>query len=62
MNDDARHIACVAVDNLDIIVSLNFSHIVRARTIRLTEAINRIRGYNAVEIDSPMGVLSNEEA
>jgi predicted nucleic acid-binding protein len=59
---DARHIAITSISELDVIVSLNFSHIVRATTIRLTEAINKIRGYNAVTIDTPMGVLSNEKA
>jgi predicted nucleic acid-binding protein len=58
---DARHIACAVVNDMDIIVSLNFAHIVRAKTIRLTEAISKIRGYKAAEIDSPMGVLSDEE-
>ncbi|MDR0445548.1 MAG: hypothetical protein LBH17_00690 [Oscillospiraceae bacterium] len=59
---DARHIAITSISGLDTIVSLNFNHIVRAKTARLTEAINRIRGYHAVSIDSPMGVLSNEKA
>ncbi|MDR0381592.1 MAG: hypothetical protein LBH86_06325 [Oscillospiraceae bacterium] len=57
---DARHIAITSISDLDVIVSLNFNHIVRATTIRLTEAINKVRGYNAVAIDTPMGVLSNE--
>jgi predicted nucleic acid-binding protein len=60
--EDARHIDLAAVAGLDIVVSLNFSHIVRAKTIRFTEAINRIRGYNTVDIDSPMGVIDSEKS
>ena len=58
---DARHIAMATVGNLDIIVSLNFSHIVKEKTREMTGAINKIRGYNVVKILSPMEVLDSEK-
>lgn len=58
---DARHIAAAAVGGMDMIISLNFSHIVKERTRALTGAINSLRGYNAVKILSPMEVLDYEE-
>ena len=58
---DARHIAAATVGELDIIVSLNFNHIVKERTREMTGAINKIRGYNIVKILSPMEVLDNEK-
>ena len=58
---DARHIAAATTGDLDIIVSLNFSHIVKERTREMTGAINKIRGYNAVKILSPMEVLDSEK-
>ena len=58
---DARHIAMATVGNLDIIVSLNFRHIVKEKTREITGAINTIRGYNVVKILSPMEVLDSEK-
>ena len=58
---DARHIAMAAVGDLDIIVSLNFRHIVKEKTREMTGAINKIRGYNIVKILSPMEVLDSEK-
>jgi len=47
---DGLHIAIAAVNDLDMIVSMNFQHIVKRKTIKMTAAINIINGYNAVEI------------
>ena len=58
---DARHIAMATVGELDIIVSLNFRHIVKEKTREITGAINKIRGYNVVKILSPMEVLDSEK-
>ena len=59
---DALHIAITAVNNLDMIFSLNFRHIVKARTILETEKINHSHGLNAIELNSPMGVEEDEKA
>lgn len=58
---DASHIAAAAVNDLDMIISLNFRHIVREKTIKLTGAINVLLGYRAVEINSPMEVIGDEK-
>lgn len=58
---DAKHIATASVNSLDIIISLNFRHIVREKTIKLTGEINALLGYNAVEIISPKEALDNEK-
>ena len=53
---DGLHIAITAVYDLDMIISMNFQHIVKRKTIKMTAAINSINGYRAVEIYSPMEV------
>ena len=58
---DASHIAAASIYSLDMIVSLNFRHIVKEKTIRMTGAINRLQGYRAVEITSPMEVIDDEK-
>ncbi|MDR2734941.1 MAG: hypothetical protein LBC99_09960 [Spirochaetota bacterium] len=58
---DALHIAAAAVAGLDFIISLNFRHIVRHKTIFETEVVNIREGYKRVFIHTPMEVISNEE-
>ena len=58
---DASHIAAASVNALDMIVSLNFRHIVKEKTIKMTGAINTLLGYNKVEINSPMEVIDDEK-
>jgi hypothetical protein len=54
---DALHIAITTVYGLDFIVSLNFQHIVREKTIRITAEINALAGYKAIGIYKPAEVL-----
>ncbi|GHV27065.1 hypothetical protein FACS18948_3840 [Clostridia bacterium] len=58
---DATHIAVASINYLDIIVSLNFSHIVRPRTVERTGHINALMGYKPILIETPMGVISSEK-
>jgi rRNA-processing protein FCF1 len=58
---DAQHIAAATVWELDMIVSLNFRHIVRPKTIELTGAVNKLRGYRALQIVSPMEMIDSEK-
>jgi len=58
---DASHIAAASVNALDKIISLNFRHIVREKTIKLTGAINTLSGYKTLEINSPMEVIDDEK-
>ncbi len=58
---NANHIAAATVNDLNMIVSLNFRHIVRKKTVRVTGMINALLGYRAVEITSPMEVIDDEK-
>ena len=49
------------VDELDMIVSMNFQHIVKRKTKIATANINALNGYRVVEILNPMEVIDNEE-
>ena len=57
---DGVHIAVAAVNDLDMIISMNFQHIVKRKTKLATGSINAINGYRAVEIFNPMEVVENE--
>ena len=57
---DGVHIAVAAVNNLDLIISLNFQHIVKRKTKMGTGNINALNNYRAVEIFNPMEVVENE--
>ena len=57
---DGLHIAIATVNGLDMIISMNFQHIVKRKTIKMTGAINILNGYQPIEIYSPMEVVENE--
>jgi hypothetical protein len=54
---DAAHIAMTAVNGLDFIVSLNFTHIARPWTIEHVRRVNMREGYNPIGIYKPAEVL-----
>jgi predicted nucleic acid-binding protein len=58
---DAQHIASAVVAGMDFIVSLNFKHIVKRKTIEMTEMINYRQGYKKVGIYSPAEVIDDDE-
>jgi len=58
---DASHIACATVNELDMIISLNFRHIVKEKTVRFTSAINTILSYKPIKITTPMEVIDDEK-
>jgi hypothetical protein len=57
---DGLHIAIATVNYLEMIISMNFQHIVKRKTKILTGNINVLNGYRAVEIMNPMEVVENE--
>ena len=57
---DGVHIAVAAVNNLDLIISMNFQHIVKRKTKIGTGNINALNGYRAVEICTPMEVNEHD--
>jgi hypothetical protein len=56
---DALHIAAATVTGLDYIVSLNFRHIVKHKTIIETELINAREGYRREFIHTPAEVTDH---
>jgi predicted nucleic acid-binding protein len=58
---DALHIATAAVNELDFIVSLNFQHIVKRKTIEATARINSREGYKQVGIYQPSEVINDDD-
>jgi len=59
-SSDALHIATTSVYGLDVVVSWNFKHIVKTKTIRLAEIINLKEGYKRILINSPTEVIEND--
>jgi len=45
------------VNNLDVLISWNFSHIVKLKTKMRVVGINRMLGYKEIEIVSPWEVV-----
>ena len=58
---DALHIAISSVNDIDVILSLNFRHIASKRTEEMTGNINMQNGYRRVDIRPPMEVVEDEE-
>ena len=61
--EDARHIALATINNVDILASWNFKHIVNVARIHGYNAVNLKEGYHILEIRSPRDILevSDEE-
>ena len=57
--DDSYHIAIATVNNIDVIVSWNFKHMVKVKTKKEVVGVNLLLGYNAIEIYSPWEVVEN---
>lgn len=55
--EDAIHIAVGVVNNLDVIVSWNFEHIVKLKTKLAVNGIGGQEGYKEIEIYSPREVI-----
>jgi len=59
--DDCHHIAVASVSACDCILSWNFKHFVKPRTIIMVAEINRLLGYKQVEILSPTMFLEGND-
>ena len=57
---DAIHLAAATVAGLDFIISLNFKHIVKHKTIIQTEIINAREGFKRVFIYTPAEVIDHD--
>lgn len=58
---DGIHIAVATVNDLDMILSLNFRHIVRKKTVEGTGLINLRAGYRPISIHAPQEVVDYEQ-
>ncbi|MFP3041488.1 hypothetical protein LQZ19_06655 [Treponema primitia] len=58
---DAAHIAITAVNGLDFIVSLNFTHIARPWTVERVRRVNARENYKSIGIYKPLEVLESED-
>jgi len=59
--NDALHIAMATIAGLDIILSWNFQHIVKRKTVIMTGLINAREGFKNIDIYSPSEVIDYYE-
>lgn len=60
--DDLRHIALAVIAECDYIVSWNFKHFVKIKTITKVQAVNKLLGYGEITILPPSMLLEGDEA
>jgi len=58
---DCRHIATATINNIRVVTSWNFKHIVNLNKIQQYNAINISEGYNQLEIRTPRELLNYED-
>ena len=58
---DLTHLAIASVNDMDMLISWNLRHLVKARTRMLANAINRMNGYHDIEICTPGEVVEYED-
>jgi len=51
--DDALHTALASINQINILLSWNYTHLVKIKTRRMVALINTINNYNPVEIITP---------
>ncbi|MBN2103822.1 PIN domain protein [bacterium] len=59
--EDALHIACATIRQVDLMVSWNFKHIVNFNRIIQYNSVNLKNGYKTLQIYSPLEVVFDEE-
>ncbi len=59
--EDALHIAISTINQVNVLASWNFKHIVNLNKIRLYNAVNLKNGYNILEIRTPREIINNNE-
>lgn len=58
--DDCIHIAVATLNNVDVLVSWNFKHIVNVHRIHGYNSVNLQLGYNPLSICSPKEIVRDE--
>jgi hypothetical protein len=59
--EDALYIAIASINQVSVLASWNFKHIVNLDRIRLYNSVNLKNGYNILEIRSPREILKFED-
>ncbi len=59
--DDALHIALATYNEADAVISWNFKHMVKLKTIRGVNGINKMLGYKELEILTPQSWLQEDD-
>ena len=54
---DAIHISAPSINSMDALVSWNLSHIIKLKTIKGVNEINRLEGYKIIDIVTPEMVI-----
>ena len=58
--NDRLHIGCAFDAGCDVIVSMNFRHLVNVKTIRGVRAISNIEGYKNIDIIQPAALVGEK--
>ena len=58
--EDCFHIALATINNVDVLASWNFKHIVNLTRIKGYNAVNIKNGYNLLEIRNPRDLIDYE--
>ena len=58
---DLSHLAVASVNDMDMLISWNLRHIVKAQTRKIVNAVNRLNGYHDVEICTPKEAIEDED-
>lgn len=56
-----NHRVMATINNVDILVSWNFKHIVNVLRIRGYNAVNLMHGYKSIDIRSPKEIIHYEK-
>lgn len=59
--EDCFHIAIATIENVDVLASWNFKHIVNLQRIKGYNSINIKNGYNLIEIRNPKDLINYED-
>jgi hypothetical protein len=59
--EDALHIAISTINQVNVLASWNFKHIVNLDRIRLYNSVNLKNGFSILEIRTPREILKFEE-
>ncbi len=55
--NDALHIAIASLNNVDVLVSWNFKHIVNLARITIFNSVNLLNGLKTIEIRTPREII-----